>query len=511
MPRHYCDYCDIFLTHDSRSVRHAHNSGRNHLTNVKDYYASLGTDDIQTMIDKILHAIERGQPIPGRPPPPPGMMGMPGLMAPPPSMRPPMGMNGFGSSGPPAGYGAPMAGGGPPAGYGAPPLSFNAGPALSSVNLAPTMLPPANGLPSETTPGSGVGMHPDRARALGLAKQLSLDGRLIQSSPTDMPRAISSKFNTAAASIQPVSASKGKGKARDDGHANANKNPLFNTAQFGQHILKNPLVAQGIVDKASLRSTDSVLEVGPGTGNLTVRILQVCKHCLAVEMDPRMAAELTKRVQGKPEQRKLDILVGDFVKTELPYFDVCISNTPYQISSPLVFKLLAQRPLFRVAILMFQREFAMRLVAKPGDDLWNRLSANVQLFAKVDHIMKVGKNNFRPPPKVESSVVRIVPIDPPPPIRFEEFDGLTRIIFARRNKIVRATFQASGVKEMLESNHKAWYSQQNKRLPNDFDIAELLETILSESGFAQTRGAKMGVEDFLSLLADFHRHGIHFA
>jgi SAM-dependent methyltransferase len=74
-----------------------------------------------------------------------------------------------------------------------------------------------------------------------------------------------------------------------------------------------------------------VLEVGPGTGNLTVRILEKAKRVIAVEMDPRMAAELTKRVQGRPEERRLEILLGDVIKTELPYFDVCISNTPYQV------------------------------------------------------------------------------------------------------------------------------------------------------------------------------------
>jgi len=79
-------------------------------------------------------------------------------------------------------------------------------------------------------------------------------------------------------------------------------------------------------------------------------------------------------------QKKLEVVIGDFVKLEpLPYFEVCISNTPYQISSPLVFRLLSHRPLFRVAILMFQREFALRLVARPGTDLWSRLSANVQV------------------------------------------------------------------------------------------------------------------------------------
>jgi 18S rRNA (adenine1779-N6/adenine1780-N6)-dimethyltransferase len=154
-------------------------------------------------------------------------------------------------------------------------------------------------------------------------------------------------------------------------------------------------------------------------------------------------------------------MIGDFVKATLPYFDVCISNTPYQISSPLVFRLLSHRPLCRVAVLMFQREFALRLVARPGTELWSRLSANVQLYAKVDHIMKVGRNNFRPAPNVESSVVRIVPLDPPPPVRFEEFDGLTRILFTRRNKTAHANFQAKGVFEMLESNYRTWCSEND--------------------------------------------------
>ena len=105
---------------------------------------------------------------------------------------------------------------------------------------------------------------------------------------------------------------------------------------LGQHILKNPGVASAIVQKANLKQSDHVLEVGPGTGNLTVLILKAAKAVTAVEMDPRMAAELTKRVQGTPEAKRLKVMLGDVIKTELPHFDVCISNTPYQISSPLV-------------------------------------------------------------------------------------------------------------------------------------------------------------------------------
>ena len=124
-------------------------------------------------------------------------------------------------------------------------------------------------------------------------------------------------------------------------------NPIFDKS-LGQHILKNPLVVKGIVDKADLKTTDTVLEIGPGTGNMTVKILEQCKkvslfesrsyqiwrhQTIAVEMDPRMAAEITKRVRGTPEQRKLQVICGDFLQVDLPYFDVCISNTPYQVGS----------------------------------------------------------------------------------------------------------------------------------------------------------------------------------
>lgn len=121
---------------------------------------------------------------------------------------------------------------------------------------------------------------------------------------------------------------------------------LFNT-DIGQHILKNPLVIQSMVEKAAVRPTDVVLEIGPGTGNMTVKLLDKAKKVIACELDTRMVAELQKRVQGTPYQSKLQIMIGDILKTDLPFFDLCVANIPYQISSPLVFKLLLHRPLFR--------------------------------------------------------------------------------------------------------------------------------------------------------------------
>lgn len=117
---------------------------------------------------------------------------------------------------------------------------------------------------------------------------------------------------------------------------------------------------------------------------------------------------------------------------------------------------------FRCAILMFQREFAERLVAKPGDKLYCRLSINAQLLARIDMLMKVGKNNFRPPPKVESNVVRIEPRNPPPPINYQEWNCLTRIAFIRKNRTLPAVFRQTTVVTMLEKNYEVHCTLNNK-------------------------------------------------
>ena len=104
----------------------------------------------------------------------------------------------------------------------------------------------------------------------------------------------------------------------------------------------------------------------------------------------------------------------------------------------------------------------MRLFAKPGDKLYSRLSVNAQMWAKIDHIMKVGKNNFKPPPAVESSVVRIVPKNPRPQISYEEWDGLLRLAFVRKNKTIRSSFLGTTrVLEMLEINYRTWCAQND--------------------------------------------------
>ncbi|KAL6545079.1 Ribosomal RNA small subunit methyltransferase [Orobanche hederae] len=324
----------------------------------------------------------------------------------------------------------------------------------------------------------------------------------------------------------------------------------------GQHILKNPLIIDSIIQKSGIKPTDVILEIGPGTGNLTKKLLEAGKSVVAVELDPRMVLELQRRFQGTPFSNRLKVIQGDVLKCDLPYFDICVANIPYQISSPLTFKLLSHRPLFRCAVIMFQREFAMRLVAQPGDTLYCRLSVNTQLLARVNHLLKVGRNNFRPPPKVDSSVVRIEPRKPLPPVNFKEWDGLVRICFNRKNKTLGSLFRQKTVRSLLEKNYKTLQALQ--LIPEGFsDDAEMTSCVsalgdtlgdmsvdtdegrddddvememndgdttktcsdfknkvlgvLKLGGFEEKRSSKLTQADFMHLLSLFNKAGIHFS
>merc|ERR1719284_2023280 len=113
-----------------------------------------------------------------------------------------------------------------------------------------------------------------------------------------------------------------------------------------------------------------------------MRLLEQARRVVAFEIDPRMAAEVRKRATSAGRMN-LELQDGDVLRTPWPVFDVCAANLPYQISSPFTFKLLAHRPLFRCAVLMFQKEFAERLIANVGESQYGRLAINVSLFVKV--------------------------------------------------------------------------------------------------------------------------------
>jgi len=356
--------------------------------------------------------------------------------------------------------------------------------------------------------------------------------------------------NSAAAPYNASAGRRSKGNQEQQSHQGG-VNLVAPNTNLGQHFLKNPAVVTSIVQKASIGPSDVVLEIGPGTGNMTIPLLQKAKRVVAIEYDQRMIREVLKRVEGQPSlENKLQIVQGDAIKTALPFFDVCVANVPYQISSALVFKLLSHRPMFRCAVLMFQEEFALRLSARPGEALYCRLSVNTQLLAKVDQLLKVGRNNFRPPPKVESRVVRIELRNPPPPVNFVEWDGMIRLLFNRKNKTLRSVLLTRSTIKLLEANmrtHEALLKQQNpsstqnnpsvlftdepvidaeddqdmeeqdlqpnKKKKSDayLKVESILEEIVAQDEWAGKRVSKLDLDDFLTLLSQFNERGIHFA
>jgi 18S rRNA (adenine1779-N6/adenine1780-N6)-dimethyltransferase len=316
----------------------------------------------------------------------------------------------------------------------------------------------------------------------------------------------------------------------------ASANLIAPNTSLGQHFLKNPAVVTAIVAKAAIKPTDTVLEIGPGTGNMTVPLLAQSKNVIAIEYDPRMIREVLKRVEGTNDERKLQVVQGDAIKTRFPFFDVCVANVPYQISSALVFKLLSHRPMFRCAVMMFQEEFALRLTARPGEALYCRLSVNTQLLAKVDQLMKVGRNNFRPPPKVESRVVRIELRNPPPPVNFTEWDGMVRLLFNRKNKTLRSVLLTKPTIKLLNENMRTQRALNNNNKHNNnnhqgnssssssmmmevenVEAEEektadvIIEEVVAMEQWKDKRASKLDLDDFLALLAEFNKRGVHFA
>lgn len=194
----------------------------------------------------------------------------------------------------------------------------------------------------------------------------------------------------------------------------------------------------------------------------------------------------------------------------------------------------------------------MRLVAQPGDKLYCRLTVNTQLLARVSHLLKVGKNNFRPPPKVDSSVVRIEPRKPRIEVKQKEWDGFLRICFNRKNKTLGSIFRQKNVIALLEKNYRTvqalklsqegsleetntkmdfsnFGEYQDMEMDDDGGDEDDMEVegedaeevqsefkdkvlgVLKEGDFEEKRSSKLTLQEFLYLLSLFNKAGIHFS
>jgi 16S rRNA (adenine1518-N6/adenine1519-N6)-dimethyltransferase len=179
--------------------------------------------------------------------------------------------------------------------------------------------------------------------------------------------------------------------------------------RFGQHFLHDRSILEGIARATAPDAEDTIIEIGPGRGALTDILAQYANSLKAIEVDRALAAALRERYAGRPN---VEILEADVLSVDLsslvngPF--VVAGNVPYYITTPILFHVL-RPPYPRHAVFLVQREVAERIISPPGSKSYGALSANVQAVALPEILMNVPPGAFRPPPKIESSVVRITP------------------------------------------------------------------------------------------------------
>jgi 16S rRNA (adenine1518-N6/adenine1519-N6)-dimethyltransferase len=203
---------------------------------------------------------------------------------------------------------------------------------------------------------------------------------------------------------------------------------------LGQHFLVDEGMARRQVEAARLGPGDRALEVGPGLGVLTGYLLDKTPRVVAIERDVRLAGFLTHRLPA------LDLRVGDAARIPWPPFDWCVSNLPFAISSPVLFRLLDVD--FKGALLMVQQEFAQRLIARPGGEGYSRLTVKASYRSRVELLWRVRPAAFWPPPGVSAAVVRISPRPPTFPVADEGlFLRLVDFLFQHRRKNIGSTLR----------------------------------------------------------------------
>jgi 16S rRNA (adenine1518-N6/adenine1519-N6)-dimethyltransferase len=232
--------------------------------------------------------------------------------------------------------------------------------------------------------------------------------------------------------------------------------------RFGQHWLSDANVLDRIVDAAAIEPGDHLLEVGPGRGALTERLLaSPAASLLAIELDRDLVAGLRQRFGADPRFQLLegDVLALPLVPPAGPVPEKVVANIPYNITGPLLERLVGRldRPLespYRALVLLVQREVGERIRALPGSSAYSALSVRMQLLARCRTVCAVPPRCFSPPPKVQSEVIRLDPL--PPDQRLEaslarRTEALLRRCFAARRKMLRNTLAGLLPRQELEA------------------------------------------------------------
>lgn len=222
---------------------------------------------------------------------------------------------------------------------------------------------------------------------------------------------------------------------------------------FGQHFLHEKRYIERIVSAISPRSDDRVVEIGPGEGALTLPLLAAAGRLTAIELDTDLIPDLQARASalGALQIIQADVLKVDFTalarQLDVPRVRVA-GNLPYYISSPILFHCVEHAGAIQDMHFMLQKEVVDRMAAEPGSKVYGRLSVMLQLACRVEPLFEVPPGAFRPPPKVDSAVVRLVPLaaherhDADP----ERVHAIVKAAFAQRRKTL-----ANGLKNLLDS------------------------------------------------------------
>jgi 16S rRNA (adenine1518-N6/adenine1519-N6)-dimethyltransferase len=214
---------------------------------------------------------------------------------------------------------------------------------------------------------------------------------------------------------------------------------------MGQNFLADPHLADTIVEAGRFQQQDTVVEIGAGLGALTLPLASRTNHVYAVEPD-RAIAGLLKNELLAAEASNVTVIEEDILRCEIkalvgtkPRSFKVAGNLPYHISSQVLLLLITLRPWVDSAVLMFQKEVAERLAAKPGNKTYGRLSVLVQYCAAVSPVAHVAASAFYPKPKVDSAVVHITFFDKPPFPAIDEpfFFRMIRAAFGKRRKMLK--------------------------------------------------------------------------
>jgi len=237
----------------------------------------------------------------------------------------------------------------------------------------------------------------------------------------------------------------------------ARKYRLSPKKYLGQHFLVDKNIIKKEVEFGYLSGEESVLEIGPGFGMLTAELIKHAKKVIAVEKDEELVNILKKEFENCIPER-LEIINKDILnvmKPEKLSFDICISNIPYQLSSLIIERLaFVKKP----AVLCVQKEFAERVVAKPGDKNYSRISFLCDVYFNRYYLYTVSKNCFFPKPKVDSALIKLIPkqqiiVNDFDQKELEKFFEFVKMIFVHRKKNLSNALISSR-KNLLISNKK---------------------------------------------------------